>query len=231
MIPWSRSTSNGSLRGPRSPESGAQVPQIIYSDWGTKLAHLGPLLLRRVQLLTNLNQGQTRSCLLATRNTAPNISSPQFITIARIQNIWFKTFHNVCWRFRNVSITKPMSRTVGRPRQHLHDNKTNCSLECRIQTYFSIYTALLALTLILQKKSFWKKYIWNFLSGCHNIRGETGRQQVCGRDPIETNFQSAICLLLVLVEGRLRNLLTKLPNSGTFPAYYLSATCVDLSWP
>ena len=119
-----------------------------------------------------------------------------------------------------MSITKPMSRTVGRPQQHLHDNKTNCSLGSRIQTYFSIYTALLALTLILPQKLLKSKCIWNFLLVGHNIRGQTARQQVCGRDPIETNFQSAIWLLVV--EGRLRNL-TKLRNSATFPAYCLSA--------
>ena len=48
------------------------------------------------------------------------------------------------------------------PEQHLHDNKTNCSLEVRIQTYFSIYTALLPLTLILSKNSENQNVFGNF---------------------------------------------------------------------
>ena len=113
-----------------------------------------------------------------------------------------------------------MSRAVGRPQQHLHDNKTNCSLGSRIQNLlFNIYSSTCSDLNFAQK--LWKsKCIWNFLLFSHNIRGQTARQQVCGHDPIETNFQSAIWLLVV--EGRLRNL-TKLRNSATFPAYCLSA--------
>ena len=134
-----------------------------------------------------------------------------------------------------------MSRTFGqRPQQDLHDNKTNCSLGRGIQTYFSIYTALHALTVILAKK--WKKskeikvyFVFSLVS--HNTRGQTARQQVCGHNPIETNSQSArsgtwldaefknknIC---ICISGRSGGELTKLQNcpiSATLPTYCLSA--------
>ena len=128
--------------GPRSPESGAppQFPQIIYSDWGTKLLHSSPLLLRRVQLLTgNLNQGQTPA------NSVPNNHSKYFVDnfLGCFLLAIPKCEHNET----NESNVWPQ-----RPQQDLHDNKTNCSLGRGIQTYFSIYTALHALTVILAKK-------------------------------------------------------------------------------
>ena len=127
--------------GLRSPESGAppQFPQIIYSDWGQNFS---------TRVLSYSAECNYWPAILIRDKLVPN----QFLTI--IQNILLTTFWDVfCWRFRNASITKPMSRTFGqRPQQDLHDNKTNCSVGRGIQTYFSIYTALHALTVILAKK-------------------------------------------------------------------------------
>ena len=182
MIPWSRGTSNGSLR---AQIPGKWRPSSIPAN---NLFWLGPHKTSRV--LSYSAECNYWPAILIRDKLLPT----QFLTI--IQNILLTTFWDVfCWRFRNASITKPMSRTFGqRPQQDLHDNKTNCSLGRGIQTYFSIYTALHALTVILAKK--WKKskeikvyFVFSLVS--HNTRGQTARQQVCGHNPIETNSQSA----------------------------------------
>ena len=130
-----------------------------------------------------------------------------------------------------MSITKPMSRTLAVPSKIYMTIRQIALWKAASKLTFQYIQLYFCTDLNSAEKLRKSKWIWNFLLVSHNIRGQTGRQQVCGRDPIETNLQSAICLLLVLGEGRLMQNLTKLRNSGTFPAYCLFATCVDLSLP
>ena len=141
MIPWSRSTSNGSLRGPRSPESGAQFPQIIYSDWGRNLptrslsssaeCNYWPILIRD-KFVPSPHPHHSSKYLKITFSNNTNVPKYLIWDISQYLLAIPKCEHN-----------ETNESNVGRPQQDLHDNKTNCSLESRIQTYFSIHTALL----------------------------------------------------------------------------------------